>query len=93
MTINPPLIKLELSQMKHSIVLALADYNSQISDEVTKQLEAAIEEFDFGAAVQEVARDTIQTAIESYFKYGQGHDMIYEAISMALNSILEVQSD
>ena len=83
--INYPIVRLELQHMKQSIMHALMGYQEEISQSVAKQLEQVIETFDFEQAVENAARESIQDAINQYFKYGDGHEMIKSSVNKAMN--------
>lgn len=85
---NIPIIRLELERMKQTMLTAVSDYNNQISEAVKVQLEWAIENFDYEAAVREAANEAIKEAINSYFKYGEGRRLIDQTIDEALGKII-----
>ena len=81
-----PLIRLEIGEMKHTILAHLNTYQKQVSDAVKDEIEKVVIDFDFGSAVKDSVQEVLKETIESYFKYGNGYQMIQEAIQDALNN-------
>lgn len=88
-----PVIRLELQQMKQAMLVALAQYNSEIETIVAEKLEQAIREFDYEGQVRRIADDVLQLvikqSIESYFRYGAGRDAINAVIEEMFNKVLQ----
>ena len=88
-----PIIKLELEGMKHSIMHHFASYNETISDAVEKQLDVAIESFDFKQAVTDATHVCIKAAIKNYFTWGAGHRLVGASVKEILDSAQPLKED
>lgn len=83
-----PEIKIEMQEMKLAIMRKLNACHSEISREVEKQMELAIEFFPFDTAVGKATNEAIQDAINSYFSYGGlGQQVIEDAINQAFDKM------
>lgn len=82
---DTPIIRLELEQMKQSMMVALGNYHDDITANVDEQLTRAIKNFDWEAAVSRAASDAIRKAVDDYFKWGEGHTIIHTAVGDALD--------
>ena len=85
MSMQFPLIKVELEHMKQSIVAALNTYNIDTTSYVEAALTDVVETFDYGSIVSSVATEVLTKGIESYFRWGEGRVIIEKAIQEALN--------
>ena len=79
-----PIIRLEMQQMKHTIITALTSHQLQINQYVDVTLQRAIDEFDYDSVVKQSVDEAITDAIKSYFKYGDGRKVIEAAVKQAL---------
>jgi hypothetical protein len=80
-----PMIRLELEGMKQEMMIALTRYHTQINENVEAQLKNIVEHFDYERVVTEVARQTINEAIQTYFRQGEGKQVITTAVYEALD--------
>lgn len=84
-----PTVKLELQNMRQTIVHAFGDYQDTMAAEVDRQLSNIVKNFDYEAVVSEIAnevlREAVTNAVRSYFKFGEGHDLILALITEMLN--------
>jgi len=85
-----PLIKLEIEEMKHSVLHHFNSYQQDLSKCVKQEIDRAINGFDFEGAVRESAHAVIKDAIESYFKYGEGRTALNEIVSEILNRLFKI---
>ena len=85
-----PSIKIELNSMRKTIVHALQVYHTEIDDAVNEQLREAVDNFDFGTVVQEVAKEVIEKAVHdsvtAYFNWGEGRKIIAKRWSQMRSS-------
>lgn len=83
-----PLVKIELENMRQTVIVALSNYQGQISQNVNEQLKDIVNNFDFSKVVNDTATKVIEEAIRdaltSYFKYGDGRRVIETTISEML---------
>ena len=83
-----PSIKIELNSMRKTIVHALQVYHTEIDDAVNEQLREAVDNFDFGTVVQEVAKEVIEKAVHdsvtAYFNWGEGRKIIEAMVADAV---------
>lgn len=88
-----PMVKLEIQGLKHQIIHAFADHNQELQSMVEAQLSAAIDNYPFEAEIQrlskEVISDAIKGALEYYFKFGEGREVIKKSIIEALNKLYD----
>jgi len=82
-----PIIKLELDQMKHSMLTHLGLVGGELSKAVSEQLDNVIANFDFSHTVSVAANRAISETIENYFHYGEGRQLIKATIEEAFNKI------
>jgi len=83
-----PLIRIEIQEMKHTITSHLNTYHKQVSEAVEKEIETAIEEYDFVGEVQKIVHNVMTSKIDNYFKYGAGNKLISEVIGKTLEDSL-----
>lgn len=81
-----PLIKLEVEGMKHSILRHFNLHQSNISDQVKKEIENVIDAFDFENAITKAASDILYDTIKQYFTFGEGSTIVRKAMQQALNN-------
>ena len=88
-----PIVKLELQGMKQSIAIAFAQYQNEISESVSAQLEEVINNFDYAQAVKDCARQILKQSIEesvkSFFFYGGGREAIRDVIKEAFKKLFD----
>jgi len=85
-------IKLELEHIKHQIISHLSDRQSQIEGEVEKAIDGMIDSFEaeifIRNKVQEVTKQVLEESINFYFKFGEGHRAIRDAVEESLGPML-----
>lgn len=74
--------------MRHAILHHLQGYHKDVENEVAAQLEHAIETYDFQGKVTEAVHAAIDSAIEQYFKYGDGLSAIYHVVIAKLDEAM-----
>jgi len=84
-----PLIKLEIESMKHSILHHFGLYQAQLSDAVAAEIERVIGEYDYQGAVTKAAIEVLNGTIESFFRYGEGREIIQSAMNEALKKVFK----
>jgi hypothetical protein len=65
----------------------LEQYHTQVEEAVEKQVQAAIENFNFQAAVNEAVRKILSDSIKAYYSYGEGYRTIERAVWDSLDAI------
>src|SRR3972149_8476981 len=87
-----PMIRRDLENMKYPIVTALGRHSHEIERHGEEQLQAVVDSFDFEAVVRGKAEaaigEAIRLSIDAYFKYGEGHKAIDQAIQAAISDIV-----
>jgi hypothetical protein len=86
--IQQPIIRFEVEHLKHCIVHAFSEYALQFD----KDVKGAIERFCqpqniqriMDAAVEKTMRDVINAEIETFFKYGNGREVVKRIINRKL---------
>lgn len=81
----PPMIKIEIDEMKYAIMHHLNQHHQEVEDEVLRQVESAIKEYDFEAVVAQNVRACISNGIKTYFEYGPGKVAIEQAVWASLD--------
>ena len=80
-----PIIKIELENMRHSIMAHLGIVGSELSEILDKKIQEAIESYDFSGKVNAIVSTVITEAIEYCFRYGGGRQCINETVNDVLN--------
>lgn len=88
-----PMVRLELQEMKYSVIHSLLTHQKQINELVEKQLNNVIENFDYESVVRQVASDALTKAIKEYFQYGDGYQTIIQAVKEALPKTLNIKKE
>lgn len=80
---NIPIIQLSVSGMKHSIIMALTEYEIGLSEEIKKAVEACCTPKNIQQVInQEVKRildSIIREEVERFYRYGSGRRTIRDA--------------
>ncbi len=86
-----PRVRIELEGMKHQILHAFASHNDEVERAIEQQLTTVIEHFPFEQTVKDLSREVISSAIkealEYYFKYGEGREVIRKAVTDKLDEL------
>jgi len=86
-----PIIKLELDRMRYSVVHAFNQRNAELEEIVNEELEKALENFSYAQEIRKVVdnvlQEAIKRAVESFFMFGGGQQVINEMIGDVLNKI------
>ncbi len=86
-----PRVRIELDGMKHQIVHAFASHNDETEKAIEEQLTVAIKNFPFEETIRDLSREVISSAIkdalEHYFKYGEGREVIRKAVTDKLDEL------
>lgn len=79
-----PIIRIELDHMRQSIVHALSEYSTQMTEYVNGELQRIVDSFDYDAVVREVANEAISRSIkdeiDAYFRFGEGRKQINKLV-------------
>jgi len=83
-----PIIRLEVSGMKHTILRAFSEYMTDLDSDV----QAAVETYCSGENIKRVIAAVVSTEIEmaireethNYFRYGKGREIIKAAVARRL---------
>ena len=86
---DTPIIRLELEQMKHTLLVALGKHNQELSAKAEAQITKAIEDFNWQQETTVIVHDAIRNALQSYFGYGEGYNFISEAINKAFTGMFK----
>ena len=88
---NMPIIRLTVQGMEHSIQIALSEHSVQMD----KDIQAAVKEFCEPGNITKIIskevnfrlNDAIQKRVESYFKYGDGGQLIDDIVRRSLPTL------
>ena len=83
-----PMIRLELDHMKQTIVASLAAHSQELSEYTEREIERAIQSFDFSTHVRSWVHGAISQALKNYFSYGEGWKTIQATVTDALDKAL-----
>jgi hypothetical protein len=81
---NLPIVRLEVEEMRHTILHHFSKYQSDLNEFVGQALKDVINNFNYADAVKKTAEPMIYEALEGYFKYGEGRSLIDSVISQTL---------
>ena len=83
-----PELRLELQNMKYTVIHALQQHNHEIEKYVEEKLKDVVDNFDYEKTIKEMANDVIRKSVEnavtSYFSYGEGNDLIKQLVAEKL---------
>lgn len=83
----PPIIRLEVDDMKYAIVHELHRHHQEVEAEVERQVEAAIANYNFASVVSTNVYKVLNNAVQSYFEYGPGARVLTQAVWDAMDEI------
>ena len=86
-----PTIKLEIQNMKSAIMTQLGLVGSDLGKTLSGEIDKAVASYDFQGEVTEIVHKAIRNHVEGYFKYGNGHSVISDAVESALENALSDQ--
>ena len=85
-----PIIRIEIDRMKLAIQTALSEAVAAQDEDIQKAIELALSKENLQntieATVLRAVKESLQTEIESYFKYGNGRKAIKELVSKNLRN-------
>lgn len=83
-----PIIKLEVEQMKHFMMVALSEYTTQIDETLKLSIEAYCTPENLqrviGEEVQRTLNLVIREQVKNWFTFGEGHRVVKEAVEQKL---------
>lgn len=83
-----PIIRLEVSGMKRTIVAALFEHQAQMDADIVNAVERYCEPENIARIVHEAARSALHNAIQEevnyFFLYGNGRTAVIEAVKESL---------
>lgn len=92
-----PIIRLEIEQMRHTILHHLSQHNSRMEAAIAEQLRQVVQDFDYGKAVEKAAREAIdrvvRDAVSDFFVLGDGRKVIGEAVKAHLSQMQSFRGD
>ena len=83
---DTPIIRIELQNIKESILHHFDLRNLDLSKQIREQMDAAIESFNFDQIVKTATHKAISTAIHKYFDYGEGSRIINKTVKGILDT-------
>ena len=86
-----PIIRLEIQEMKHAILHHFSVHQMNVSNAVAEQIEKVIAAYDYEGAVVKAATEVLDGAIESFFKFGAGREMIRDSLNVALTKAFKTE--
>lgn len=86
-----PKIRIEVENMKYTILHAFASHNDEIEKIVEEELSKAIANYPFGNEISKLANeaiaDVLKSTIENYFRYGAGREEISSGVEKLLSGL------
>ena len=88
-----PQIRLEVERMRHSVIHAFSAHTEDVKHAVEQELERAVNEFNFEAAVRRecnrVLNDVIAQTIKKFFTFGEGREAVEGAVYKSIQLLNE----
>ena len=88
-----PRIRLEIDHMKHSMMIAVADYQVRFDSDLQAAIDAYFQPENIKRVLAENVKRTIDEAIckelNSYFAYGDGAGVIKDVVSKVCDKVKE----
>lgn len=82
-----PIIKLTLDSLKMSVMQMLDP--EVVKKAIEQRINEAIKSFDFDGKVKREAEECLKEAVHGYFTYGEGGQLIQDAVKGALSESLK----
>ena len=82
-----PIIRLEIENMKQTIITALGLRGSELGEAVQVGIERAVKAYDFDAKVSQIVSDIITMDIDSFFRHGPGRAAIQSVVQNTLEDV------
>jgi hypothetical protein len=90
MSMDMPIIRLEIEGMKHSIVTALAAHGGRVSKAVEAEIDHFLTTFDWSASVRSamvpILNSLIADAVKRHFEYGEGRALVMGEVVRVLEA-------
>lgn len=85
-----PIIRLEVEQMKHTMLIALSQY----TDDLNEILQQSVDDYCTSENLQRIIADetkrtldsVIKTEVQRWFTHGEGREVIKQAVEQKLKS-------
>ena len=81
-----PLIRLEIDNMKHSVLTYLDNYHTNIEKLVEEELERAVKDLDMSIIVRQALSRAVSDSVYKYFGQGDGKIAVDKAVKEFLNN-------
>lgn len=85
-----PIIKLQIEEMKHTLITHFNQYQERLSEQVNGMIESAIENYDFEAEVTKAVHDNLNELIKQTFSYGKGKEVMRKVVEESMNDFLNL---
>ena len=88
-----PIVRLEVEQMKHSILMACSEYAVQMDADIQAAVEEACKPEHISAVIRKYAHEEIDNAIKEeikqFYRYGDGRKVVKEVVGAMLSERLK----
>lgn len=85
-----PIIRFELEGMRQAIVIALSDYMVRMDSDIQAAIDRVMTPENIAAVIEDTAKReidaAIQSEIQSFFRFGNGRDIIKKAVADQLEN-------
>jgi len=75
-----PTLKIEIQNMKHSIIAHLGATGSELGEALNGEIMAAVDNYPWQKQVTAIVHEVLNKKIESYFSYGPGSKAVDAAV-------------
>jgi hypothetical protein len=82
---NLPIIRLEVTQLRETVVAAIQTRHAEIQQLVDDQIESAVDAYPWQDEVQAAVHRALSKAIREHFEYGEGRRAIQNAVDQAIS--------
>jgi hypothetical protein len=75
-----PRLRLEVESLKHSIIAHMGVSESELGEALSTEIDKALASYDWQGQVSRIVHAELTKRIEDYFKFGDGHSAIKDAV-------------
>ncbi len=88
-----PRLRIEVEHMRHSIISHIGASGSELGEALEGEITKALENYPWERQVKAIVHETLNSMIESYFKYGEGSKAVRAAVLEGFQVALEGRSE
>lgn len=88
-----PTVRITLEHMKTEIISHFMKYSEDLNEKVAYAIKSGIDNFNFDAEVSEIVDEVLKAAIKDYFRFGEGKQIISDAVNDTFKSAVNKKGD